>query len=64
VVIKAIVVIMSAACTGLYALLQCDEDSKHGHKTYDDYFEVFHAPLANDGESSPPTSRNFQDAIA
>jgi hypothetical protein len=49
---------------GLYALLQCGEDSKYGHKVYDGSFEVFRTLLAEDGESSPPASQNFQSAAA
>jgi glucosinolate gamma-glutamyl hydrolase len=63
-VVEAVIVIPSAAHAGLYALLQCGEDSEYARKAYDGYFEVFHALLAEDGESSPPTSGNFQSAAA
>jgi hypothetical protein len=48
--------------TILYTLLQCSEDFKYGCKAYAIYFEVFHMLLAEDDESSPPISRNFQSA--
>jgi hypothetical protein len=63
-VVETVVIIPLAAGGGLYALLQCGEDSVYGHKAYDGYFEMFRALLAEDGESSPPTSRNFQFAAA
>jgi hypothetical protein len=49
---------------GLYALLQCGEDSEYGRKAYDGYFEVFRVLLVEDSESSPPASENFQSAAA
>jgi glucosinolate gamma-glutamyl hydrolase len=63
-VVEPIVVIPSAARTGLYKLLQCGEDSEYGRNAYGGYFEVFHVLLVEDGESSPPTSRNFQYVVA
>jgi glucosinolate gamma-glutamyl hydrolase len=63
-VVEAVSVVPSAAHAGLYALLQCGEDSEYARKADDGYFEVFHALLAEDSESSPPTSGNFQSAAA
>jgi hypothetical protein len=60
-VVEAIVVILSPTHADLYALLQCSEDSKYGRKTYYGYIEVF---WAEDSESSPSASGNFQSANA
>jgi hypothetical protein len=58
-VVEAVIIVPSAARAGLYALLQCGEDSEYRCKAYDGYFKVFHVLLAEDGESSPPVSGNF-----
>jgi glucosinolate gamma-glutamyl hydrolase len=63
-VVEAVVIILSSMRAGLYALLQCVEDSEYGCKAYGHYFEVFHVLLAKDGESSLPASGNFQYAAA
>jgi hypothetical protein len=54
-----VVVVLSSTRADLYALLQCVEDSEYGCKAYGRYFEVFHALLAKDDESSPAASGNF-----
>jgi hypothetical protein len=64
VMVEVVIIVPSVAHAGLYALLQCGEDFEYGRKAYDGYFEVFHALLAEDGESSPPASGNFQSAAA
>jgi hypothetical protein len=75
-VVEAVVVILSSVRFSLYALLQCSKDSEYGCKEYDCHFEVeidlsggedfevFHVLLAEDGESSPPSSGNFQSGAA
>jgi hypothetical protein len=55
---------VAAAHADLYALLQCSEDSEYGCKAYNGYFEVFHALLAEDGDSSLLACGNFQYATA
>jgi hypothetical protein len=42
----------------------CDGRGRRRGKAYDGYFEVFHALRAEDDESSPSTSGNFQSAAA
>jgi hypothetical protein len=63
-VIEAIIVVPSQTCADLYALLQCGEDSEYRCKAYSGYIEVFWPLLAEDGESSPPASENFQSTNA
>jgi hypothetical protein len=63
-VVEAVIVVPSAVHAGLYARLQCSDDSEYERKAYDDYFKVFHTLLAEDGESSPTASGNFQSATA
>jgi hypothetical protein len=63
-VVDAIMVVLSPARVDSYALLQCGADSEYGHKTYGGYIKVFRALLVEDGESSPPTSGNFQSTSA
>jgi hypothetical protein len=52
------------ACVDLSALLQFGDNSMYERKTYDDYFEVFRALLAADGESSLSANGNFQYIVA
>jgi hypothetical protein len=63
-VVEAVIVVPSPVRAGLYALLQCGKDSEYRRKAYVRYFEVFHVLLAEDGESSPLASGNFQSAAA
>jgi hypothetical protein len=63
-VVEASVVVPSVACARIYALLQCGEDSEYERKAYDGYFEVFHAQLVENGESSLLASGNFQSGAA
>jgi hypothetical protein len=60
-VVEAIIVVPSLTRADLYALLQCGKDSEYGHKAYGGYIKMF---WAEDGESSPSTSGNFQSANA
>jgi hypothetical protein len=63
-VVETIGVIPSSARADLYVQLQEGEDSKYGCKEYGGYIEVFWVLLAEDGESLPPVSKNFQSANA
>jgi hypothetical protein len=60
-VVEAIVVIASPIHADLYVLLQCNEDFEYRCKACCGYIEVF---WAEDGESTPPASGNFQSANA
>jgi hypothetical protein len=51
-------------CRLVRTAAQCGEDFEYGRKAYDGYIKVFWALLAEDGESSPPTSGKFQSANA
>jgi hypothetical protein len=64
VVVEAIVVVPSPARVDLYAPLQCSEDSEYRRKAYDGYIKVFWALLAEDSESSPLASWDFQSSNA
>jgi hypothetical protein len=60
--VEVVIIVLSAACDDLYARLQYSKDSNYECKAYNEYFEVFHFLLTENGEYSPPTSGDFQSA--